>query len=45
MYPGLPSRMERDIRTRYLNEVLHGDQSKLSVRRPALPEARPTALC
>ena len=30
MYPGLPSRLEKDIRTRYLNEVLNGDRSRLN---------------
>jgi hypothetical protein len=26
MYPGLPTRLEKDIRERYLNEVLKGTQ-------------------
>eukprot|EP00753_Platysulcus_tardus_P003335 PLAT12401.1.p2 GENE.PLAT12401.1~~PLAT12401.1.p2 ORF type:complete len:389 (-),score=180.49 PLAT12401.1:144-1310(-) len=30
MYPGLPSRLERDIRARYLKDVLRGDKSRLS---------------
>jgi actin-related protein 2 len=30
MYPGLPSRLEADIRTRYLNEVLDGDKKRLA---------------
>lgn len=30
MYPGLPSRLETDIQRRYLNEVLKGDESRLS---------------
>ena len=30
MYPGLPSRMEADIKRRYLNEVLRGDKTRLS---------------
>jgi actin-related protein 2 len=30
MYPGLPSRLERDIKMRYLNDVLKGDKKRLS---------------
>jgi actin-related protein 2 len=30
MYPGLPSRLEKEIRKLYLEKVLKGDQSKLS---------------
>jgi len=30
MYPGLPSRLEREIRKHYLDRVLKGDESKLS---------------
>ena len=30
MYPGLPSRLEREIKQLYLERVLHGDTSKLS---------------
>lgn len=30
MYPGLPSRLEHDLRRRYLNEVLKGDKKRLS---------------
>lgn len=32
MYPGLPSRLEKDIRDRYLKDILKGDKSRLSVR-------------
>ncbi|OQS04115.1 actin [Thraustotheca clavata] len=30
MYPGLPSRLEKDIKDRYLKDVLRGDKSRLS---------------
>ncbi|KAL0584872.1 hypothetical protein ABG067_005316 [Albugo candida] len=30
MYPGLPSRLEKDIKTRYLDQVLRGDKTRLS---------------
>lgn len=30
MYPGLPSRLEKDIKQRYLDEVLRGDKARLS---------------
>ncbi|KAI9991030.1 hypothetical protein PInf_018648 [Phytophthora infestans] len=30
MYPGLPSRLEKDIKQRYLTDVLKGDKSRLS---------------
>lgn len=30
MYPGLPSRLEKDIKDRYLNDVLKGDKARLS---------------
>ena len=33
MYPGLPSRLEREIKQLYLERVLKGDTSKLSVSR------------
>jgi len=29
MYPGLPSRMEKEIRQRYLDQVLKGDESRM----------------
>ena len=29
MYPGLPSRLERDITQRYLAEVLNGNEDRL----------------
>lgn len=32
MYPGLPSRLEREIKQLYLEGVLKGDTAKLSVR-------------
>lgn len=31
MYPGLPSRLEKDIKALYLKNVLKGDTSRLSV--------------
>lgn len=31
MYPGLPSRLEREIKQLYLERTLKGDASKLSV--------------
>lgn len=31
MYPGLPSRLEKDVTELYLNRVLQGDTSRLSV--------------
>ena len=33
MYPGLPSRLEREIKQLYLERVLAGNTAKLSVRR------------
>ncbi|CAK4696061.1 unnamed protein product [Aphanomyces euteiches] len=30
MYPGLPSRLEKDIKDRYLADVLKGDKTRLS---------------
>ncbi len=33
MYPGLPSRLEREIKQLYLERVLRGDTEKLSVSR------------
>jgi hypothetical protein len=29
MYPGLPSRLEKDLRDRYLKDVLKGNQDRL----------------
>eukprot|EP01034_Spumella_vulgaris_P021875 gene21875-27950_t len=29
MYPGLPSRLEKDIKDRYLNEILKGNQDRM----------------
>lgn len=31
MYPGLPSRLEREIKQLYLERVLRGDTEKLAV--------------
>lgn len=31
MYPGLPSRIEKDMTQMYLDRVLKGDESRLSV--------------
>lgn len=33
MYPGLPSRLERELKQLYLERVLKGDVDKLSVSR------------
>lgn len=32
MYPGLPSRLEKEMKQLYLTNVLNGDASRLSVR-------------
>jgi len=32
MYPGLPSRLEKDMTALYLAKVLNGDESRLSVK-------------
>lgn len=32
MYPGLPSRLEREVKQLYLERVLRGDTEKLSVK-------------
>lgn len=37
MYPGLPSRLERELKQLYLERVLKGDVDKLSVRYHPLP--------
>ena len=29
MYPGLPSRLEKDITDQYLKEILKGDKARL----------------
>lgn len=39
MYRGLPSRLEADIRSRYLKEVLKNDEARLKVRRQRAREA------
>lgn len=36
MYPGLPSRLERELKQLYLERVLKGDVDKLSVRKTHL---------
>lgn len=33
MYPGLPSRLEKEMKQLYLTRVLNGDASRLKVRR------------
>lgn len=33
MYPGLPSRLEKEIKQLYLSKVLNGDPARLNVRR------------
>lgn len=37
MYPGLPSRLERELKQLYLERVLKGDVDKLSVSRNTSP--------
>lgn len=32
MYPGLPSRLEKEMKQLYLSKVLHGDPERLNVR-------------
>ena len=39
MYPGLPSRLEREIKQLYLERVLKGDTSRLSVSWIRLPSS------
>jgi len=34
MYPGLPSRLEKEMKQLYFSRVLHGDPERLSVRLP-----------
>lgn len=34
MYPGLPSRLERELKQLYLERILKGDREKLSVSGP-----------
>ena len=43
MYPGLPSRLEREIKQLYLERVLKGDTSRLSVSWILLPSSSPVA--
>ena len=35
MYPGLPSRLEKEMKQLYLTQVLNGDPSRLNVRLPS----------
>jgi actin-related protein 2 len=47
MYPGLPSRLEKEMKQLYLTRVLNGDPSRLNVR--VAPSSsfslRPHSLC
>jgi hypothetical protein len=36
MYPGLPSRLEKEVKQLYLQRVLKGDTSRMDVSRLAL---------
>lgn len=36
MYPGLPSRLEKEMKQLYLTRVLAGDPTRLNVRPPSL---------
>ena len=40
MYPGLPSRLEKEVKQLYLERVLQGDGSRLSVRFPNIRNSR-----
>ena len=42
MYPGLPSRLEKEMKQLYLTQVLNGDPSRLNVRLPSIPLSRTT---
>lgn len=44
MYPGLPSRLERELKQLYLERVLKGDVDKLSVRNQPSPIKRHVVL-
>ena len=33
MYPGLPSRLEKELKQLYLTRILHGDPARLNVSR------------
>ena len=37
MYPGLPSRLEKEMKQLYLTRVLNGDPTRLNVRPLTLP--------
>lgn len=41
MYPGLPSRLEKEMKQLYLTRVLGGDASRLQVRTLPFPVAPP----
>ena len=43
MYPGLPSRLEKEMQQLYLTRVLGGDPTRLNVR-PPLPRCIPASL-
>ena len=43
MYPGLPSRLEKEMKQLYLTRVLGGDPTRLNVR-PPLPRCIPACL-
>ncbi len=40
MYPGLPSRLEKEMKQLYLTRVLNGDPSRLNVSLQAFPIPR-----
>lgn len=44
MYPGLPSRLEKEMKQLYLTRVLAGDPTRLNVRAPSSPPFVP-AIC
>ena len=41
MYPGLPSRLEKEMKQLYLTRVLNGDPTRLNVRPFVLPAYSP----
>lgn len=45
MYPGLPSRLEREIKQLYLERVLKGDTEKLTVRELVCKHYVPVVIC
>ena len=44
MYPGLPSRLEKEMKQLYLSRVLNGDPSRLNVRSVPVLRAAPYSL-